>query len=122
MSCSVVYKDGQLTYNCVSKHYFKAPGTTKWHEIGRTETIWDNLNPDWEKKFQMEYHFEVHQMLRFTIYDIDSESRNLANHDFLGQMTCSLGEIVTNQARVGLRLDNQTIREGVGLCLIHMCI
>ena len=41
-------------------------------------------------------------MLRFTIYDIDSESRNLANHDFLGQMTCSLGEIVTNQARVGL--------------------
>ena len=80
---------------------FQAPGTTKWHEIGRTETIWDNLNPDWEKKFQMEYHFEVHQMLRFTIYDIDSESRNLANHDFLGQMTCSLGEIVTNQAGVG---------------------
>ena len=66
----------------------------------------------------MEYHFEVHQMLRFTIYDIDSESRNLANHDFLGQMTCSLGEIVTNQARVGLRLDNQTISEGVGFRLI----
>ena len=100
----------------MGKHYFKAPGTTKWHEIGRTETIWDNLNPDWEKKFQMEYHFEVHQMLRFTIYDIDSESRNLANHDFLGQMTCSLGEIVTNQARVGLRLDNQIITLSVGWC------
>lgn len=71
-----------------------------WLELGRTEVIWDNLNPEFQKKFIMEYHFEIHQMLRFTIYDIDSERRNLEDHDFLGQSIVSLGEIVSSQVNV----------------------
>jgi hypothetical protein len=30
-------------------------------------------------------------------YDIDSNSRNLKDHDFLGSLECSLGEIVSAQ-------------------------
>mgnify|MGYP000001018386 CR=1 FL=1 len=72
-----------------------------WLELGRTEVVWDNLNPEFQKKFVMEYHFEIHQMLRFTVYDIDSNRRNLADHDFLGQVVVSLGEIVASQVNVG---------------------
>ena len=50
----------------------KVPGTRNWHEFGRTEIMWDNLNPDFERKFQLDYHFELHQELRFSVYDIDS--------------------------------------------------
>ena len=49
----------------------------------------------------MEYHFEVHQMLRFLVYDVDDETfSNLDKQDFLGMIDCSLGEIVTGQAGV----------------------
>lgn len=41
-----------------------------WSEFGRTETIWDNLNPEFAKHFIMEYHFEMQQKLRFEVYDI----------------------------------------------------
>lgn len=70
---------------------------TGWLELGRTETVWDNLNPEFQKKFSLEYHFEMHQMLRFSVYDIDSERRNLSDHDFLGKIEVSLGEIVSAQ-------------------------
>ena len=73
-----------------------------WHELGRTEVIWDNLEPEFQKKFVIEYHFEIHQMLKFTVYDIDSESSRLSDHDFLGQVSVSLGEIVAAQVKVFL--------------------
>ena len=37
-------------------------------QIGRTEVIWDNLNPDFVKKFVMEYFFEESQKLKFELY------------------------------------------------------
>ncbi|XP_069621098.1 copine-8 isoform X2 [Ranitomeya imitator] len=50
----------------------------------------------------MDYFFEERQNLRFDLYDVDSKSPNLAKHDFLGQMFCTLGEIVGSQ---GSRLE-----------------
>ena len=70
-----------------------------WLELGRTEVVWDNLNPEFQKKFQVEFHFEIQQMMRFTVYDIDSDRRNLDDHDFLGQVEMSLGEIVSAQVQ-----------------------
>ena len=75
------------------------PETQDWDELGRTEIIWDNLNPDFETKFQIDYHFEVHQHLRFSVYDIDCESDDLEKHDFLGTVQCSLGEIAAEHGR-----------------------
>ena len=43
-----------------------------WNEFGRTETIWDNLNPEFATKFTMDYRFEIQQKLKFEVYDIDT--------------------------------------------------
>lgn len=65
-------------------------------EIGRTEIIYNNLNPQWNTKIQMDYFFESKQQLRFEIYDIDNnKTNNLARQDFLGSCECHLADIVT---------------------------
>jgi len=67
----------------------------KWIEIGRTETIDNTLNPEWQTKFVLEYLFERRQILRFDVYDSDSDSTtDVSDHDFIGRMECSLGEVV----------------------------
>ncbi|GFS01933.1 copine-8 [Elysia marginata] len=38
-----------------------------WKEFGRTEIIWNNLNPDFVKKFIMQYYFEESQKLKFEV-------------------------------------------------------
>ncbi|XP_076806884.1 copine-8-like [Clavelina lepadiformis] len=74
--------------------YMQGLGSKEWREFGRTEVIWNNLNPDFVKKFVVDYFFEERQALRFDVYDVDSNSHNLSKHDFLGRAFCSLGEIV----------------------------
>ena len=39
-----------------------------WREVGRTEIIWNNLNPKWEKKTTVDYYFEERQFLKFMVY------------------------------------------------------
>uniref|UniRef100_A0A674JGW3 Copine 8 n=1 Tax=Terrapene triunguis TaxID=2587831 RepID=A0A674JGW3_9SAUR len=70
--------------------------------FGRTEVIDNTLNPDFVRKFIMDYFFEERENLRFDLYDVDSKSPNLSKHDFLGQVFCTLGEIVGSQ---GSRLE-----------------
>lgn len=71
-------------------------GSKEWREFGRTEAIQNTLNPDFVHKFVLEYYFEERQNLRFDVYDIDNNSADLSNHDFLGRAICSLGEIVSS--------------------------
>lgn len=68
--------------------------TKTWVNLGRTEQIKDCLSPSWQKKFQLEYRFEERQQLRFAVYDFDGKSEKLKDHDFLGELECSLGEIM----------------------------
>ncbi|OXB81034.1 UNVERIFIED_CONTAM: hypothetical protein H355_004954 [Colinus virginianus] len=96
--------------------YTQAIGNKEWREFGRTEVIDNTLNPDFVRKFIMDYFFEERENLRFDFYDVDSKSPNLSKHsevqflsslvdtfqDFLGQMFCTLGEIVGSQ---GSRLE-----------------
>nr|CAB3233484.1 copine-8-like [Phallusia mammillata] len=74
--------------------YTQGIGSKEWREFGRTEIIWNNLNPDFVKKFVVDYFFEERQAMRFDVYDVDSKSANLSKHDFLGQAFCTLGEVV----------------------------
>uniref|UniRef100_A0AAX7VXU5 C2 domain-containing protein n=1 Tax=Astatotilapia calliptera TaxID=8154 RepID=A0AAX7VXU5_ASTCA len=67
-------------------------------DFGRTEVIDNTLNPDFVRKYILDYFFEEKQNLRFDVYDIDSKSPDLAKHDFLGQVFCTLGEIVGSPA------------------------
>ncbi|OWF55814.1 Copine-8 [Mizuhopecten yessoensis] len=68
--------------------------TGSYYEVGRTEMIKDTLDPDFVKKFTMQYFFEESQKLKFEIYDVDSNTARLDAHDFLGRFEGSLGEIV----------------------------
>ncbi|XP_059152171.1 copine-8-like [Physella acuta] len=68
--------------------------TRKYIEAGRTEIIKDNLNPEFAKKFIVDYNFEQCQRLKFELYDVDSSSHRLEQHDFLGYAETTLGEII----------------------------
>jgi len=79
--------------------YVKDSKSNQWHCLGKTETIDNTLEPHFQKKFVLSYKFEERQQLRFDVYDSDSNSSNLEDHDFIGSMECSLGEVITQQGR-----------------------
>lgn len=66
----------------------------KFCEIGRTEKIKDNLNPEWVKKFLVNYNFETTQKMRFEVWDQDPNG-----NDFLGEYETTLADIVSNSGR-----------------------
>uniref|UniRef100_A0A8B9SG31 Copine 5 n=1 Tax=Apteryx owenii TaxID=8824 RepID=A0A8B9SG31_APTOW len=82
--------------------YTQGAESKQWREFGRTEVIDNTLNPDFVRKFILDYFFEEKQNLRFDLYDVDSKSPDLSKHDFLGQAFCTLGEIVGS---AGSRLE-----------------
>ena len=57
--------------------YIQDARTGGWTNQGRTETIDNTLNPQWAKKFVLNYQFETRQMLKVEVYDSDSDSRRL---------------------------------------------
>ncbi|KAJ1521162.1 hypothetical protein ONE63_002857 [Megalurothrips usitatus] len=79
---------------CVA--YIQPFGQNRWVEIYRSEVINNNHDPDFAKKLQLPYRFEEQQNLKFGIYDVDSDSSDLRDHDYLGAATCSLGQIISN--------------------------
>jgi len=70
-----------------------------WQEFGRTEKIQDTHHPRWETKFIIDYRFEERQLLKLAVYDIDSRNAKLDDHDFLGDVECSLGEVMAQQSK-----------------------
>ncbi|KAI7794363.1 putative copine-9 [Triplophysa rosa] len=83
--------------------YVQGIGTKEWREFGRTEVIENTLNPDFVRKFVLDYFFEEKQNLRFDVYNVDSRSSNMSKHQsFLGQTFCTLGEIIGS---TGSRLE-----------------
>lgn len=76
--------------------YMKGSGQEQFVEIGRTEMIENNHNPQWIKKFQLDYRFEEKQLLLFRIYDWDTSSDKPSKQDALGSVECSLGEIMSH--------------------------
>lgn len=63
-------------------------------EVGRTETILDNLSPEWVKKFLINYSFETIQRMSFEVWD-----RDPTKDEFLGEFTTTLAEIVAFSGR-----------------------
>lgn len=63
----------------------------RFFEIGRTEQINDNLNPEWVKKFLINYNFETVQKIRFEVWDVDPDG-----NDFLGEFETTLADIVAS--------------------------
>lgn len=76
--------------------YIKTSGS-QWYEFGRTEMILNCLNPKFAKKFILDYYFEMVQSLKFCVFDIDNNTYDLDDDDFLGELECTLGQIVSNK-------------------------
>ncbi|CAL1596437.1 unnamed protein product [Knipowitschia caucasica] len=68
-----------------------------WYEFGRTEMILNCLNPKFAKKFVLDYYFETVQRLKFCVYDIDNNTHDLSDDDFLGELELTLGQIVSSK-------------------------
>uniref|UniRef100_A0A8C3FTA0 Copine family member 9 n=1 Tax=Chrysemys picta bellii TaxID=8478 RepID=A0A8C3FTA0_CHRPI len=78
--------------------FVQGSGSKEWREFGRTEVIDNTLNPDFVRKFVLDYFFEEKQNLRFDVYNVDSKSCNISKHqDFLGQAFVALGEVIGSQ-------------------------
>ncbi|XP_004080980.1 copine-3 [Oryzias latipes] len=70
---------------------------SRWYEVGRSEQVQNCLSPRFSKKFVIDYFFEVVQKLKFGIYDIDNKTIDLSDDDFLGQLECNLGQVVSSK-------------------------
>ncbi len=67
----------------------------RWVEMGRTEQIKDTVNPEWQRKFVLEYSFEERQNIKLEVYDWDNSSSKLDGQDFLGRIETTLGQVVS---------------------------
>ncbi|XP_020501032.1 copine-3 isoform X1 [Labrus bergylta] len=70
---------------------------SQWYEVDRTEKVQNCLSPKFAKKFVIDYYFEIVQKLKFGIYDIDNKTVDLSDDDFLGQLECTLGQVVSSK-------------------------
>ncbi|CAI5673859.1 unnamed protein product [Oreochromis niloticus] len=70
---------------------------SQWYEVGRTEKVQNCLSPKFAKKFVVDYYFEIVQKLKFGVYDIDNKTIDLTDDDFLGELECTLGQVVSSK-------------------------
>nr|XP_057915730.1 copine-3 isoform X1 [Doryrhamphus excisus] len=70
---------------------------SRWYEVERTEKVQNCLCPKFAKKFVIDYYFEMVQKLKFGIYDIDNKTIDLSDDDFLGELECTLGQVVSSR-------------------------
>lgn len=67
----------------------------KWVKLGQTETIKDQLNPDFEKALEVAYHFEKLQKLKFVLIDDDGSG----SYDTIGEVETSMAALMGAKAQ-----------------------
>ncbi|CAN8073374.1 unnamed protein product [Agarophyton chilense] len=83
-----------------------------WEEIGRTETIWDVLNPKWVRTFVLPAETPVGLPLRVTIYDRDSKTQNLDKQEVIGSCVCRVEDIMKEGCNgKTMELENKDLKE-----------
>ena len=93
--------------------YTQPFGSNQWQEFDRTEKVMNTVNPDWTKKIQMAYRFEEMQKLKFEVYDCDSNRPNLADHDFIGWVEITLGNLVSQRViKSKISYHNPNLKRG----------
>jgi len=78
-----------------------------WEMLGKTEVVWNDLNPNFSQSFLLDYHFEVSLYLKVIVYHMKSEK---LKGDALGEIECSLHEIAGargQQLRKPLKLESK---------------
>ena len=66
-------------------------------KIGRTECIYDNLNPSFVTNFSVDYYFEEQQTFVIEAYDMDDDTKaeNLSAQEYIGNLEFQLHQVVT---------------------------
>lgn len=74
-----------------------------WIEVGKSEIVWNNLNPDFAKTFEIEFEFERRQAFKIECRDADNDQGT--KYDVLGAAEFELGAVVgAKNSRVQLNL------------------
>lgn len=82
-----------------------------WEELGRTETIWDVLNPKWVRSFLLERSTQRTQRLKVTIYDRDARTQALEKQEMIGFAVCTVGEIIAQGSNgLSMQLKNDSLK------------
>lgn len=74
-----------------------AADARRWTRVGVTETIPNQLNPQWVASFEVPYFFERTQWLCVKVYDRDTRADqfdDLSAHDFIGEASIRIPELV----------------------------
>ena len=64
----------------------------QWTSIATTETIQNNLNPDFATSFTIGYFFEKVQKFKFQMVDVDGVNPN--NFDLIGETEVTMGNLM----------------------------
>jgi Ca2+-dependent lipid-binding protein len=75
--------------------------------LGQTETVQNNINPNFARSFLVDYIFESRQDLRFEVYDDDHKG---SQDDFIGYAETTLGNLMGARGQTAI-LD---LREEAG--------
>ena len=71
--------------------YMRENPAGAWQKVGSTEIMKDNLNPDFEKSFTVNFYFEKHQHVKFEVLDGNNAS---GAYDMIGFAETTLGAMV----------------------------
>jgi hypothetical protein len=63
-----------------------------WHQVGKTEIVWNNLDPSFAKSFEIEFTFERKQIFKVECRDADDEQG--LKYDSLGSAEFELGTVI----------------------------
>uniref|UniRef100_A0A8C8LME8 Copine-3 n=1 Tax=Oncorhynchus tshawytscha TaxID=74940 RepID=A0A8C8LME8_ONCTS len=95
---------------------------SQWYEVGRTEKVQNCLAPKFAKKFIIDYYFEIVQKLKFGIYDIDNKTVDLSDDDFLGELECTLGQVVSSRKHTRPLVLKNNRPAGRGTITVIACV
>lgn len=68
-----------------------------WFEVGRTEFVKDDLNPDFKRPIDIDFFFEREQILKFEFIDDDGGDDNDPYYDTIGMNIMSLSSIMASR-------------------------
>ncbi|XP_046563464.1 copine-3-like isoform X1 [Haliotis rubra] len=80
---------------------------SQWKEVGRTENVVNSLDPVFVQPVKVDYYFEQVQKVKVAVYDVDNKSHTLEDDDFLGQIECTLGQLVSQTPYITALLDKK---------------
>lgn len=89
-------------FNC--KNYAK---------LGRTETINNNLNPNFTKPVTLDYIFESRQDIKFDVWDDDN-----GNDDFIGTVETTVGALMGAKGQTSI-LDIKNQDKNMGKLIVR---